>query len=133
MNLFVASVVVMLSVAAARETERQTQAAAPPSPPTVTDDWSRFRGPNGTGIAETTALPLEFGPEKNVLWKTAVPAGHSSPVLTSTRIFMTGADEKTSLCWGSIARPARSSGAGRCRGACRNGSKTSTDRRRHRR
>jgi outer membrane protein assembly factor BamB len=55
-------------------------------------DWSRFRGPNGTGITETTALPSEFGPEKNVLWKTAIPAGHSSPVLTATQIFMTGAD-----------------------------------------
>ena len=53
-------------------------------------DWSRFRGPNGTGIAETTGLPSEFGPDKNVLWKTSVPAGHSSPVLTATRIFMTG-------------------------------------------
>ena len=55
-------------------------------------DWSRFRGPNGTGIAETTGLPNEFGPEKNVLWKATVPAGHSSPVLTATRIFLTGID-----------------------------------------
>jgi outer membrane protein assembly factor BamB len=55
-------------------------------------DWSRFRGPNGTGVANTTGLPSEFGPEKNVVWKTAVPGGHSSPVLTATRIFMTGAD-----------------------------------------
>lgn len=54
--------------------------------------WSRFRGPNGTGIAETSALPAEFGPEKNVVWKTAVPTGHSSPVLTATHIFMTGLD-----------------------------------------
>ena len=54
--------------------------------------WSRFRGPNGTGVAETTALPTEFGPEKNVLWKTAVPQGHSSPVLTATHLFMTGVD-----------------------------------------
>src|SRR6476661_326462 len=55
-------------------------------------DWSRFRGPNGTGIAETSALPAEFGPAKNVLWKTAMPPGHSSPVLTRTHIFLTGAD-----------------------------------------
>ena len=55
-------------------------------------DWSRFRGPNGTGISTTSALPSEFGPEKNVVWKAAVPAGHSSPVLTDTRILMTGAD-----------------------------------------
>jgi len=55
-------------------------------------DWSRFRGPNGTGIANTSGLPTEFGPAKNVVWKTAVPAGHSSPVLTATHIFMTGFD-----------------------------------------
>ena len=53
------------------------------------DDWSRFRGPNGTGVSSSTGLPTEFGPQKNVVWKTAVPAGHSSPVLTSTQIFLT--------------------------------------------
>lgn len=55
-------------------------------------DWTRFRGPNGTGISSTSGLPAEFGPSKNVIWKTAVPAGHSSPILTATQIFMTGAD-----------------------------------------
>jgi outer membrane protein assembly factor BamB len=55
-------------------------------------DWSRFRGPNGTGIADTSGLPSEFGPAKNVVWKAAVPAGHSSPVLTRSHIFMTGVD-----------------------------------------
>ena len=60
-------------------------------------DWSRFRGPNGTGIAETTGLPSEFGPAKNVVWKAAVPAGHSSPVLTRSHIFMTGIEGKTLL------------------------------------
>ena len=55
-------------------------------------NWSRFRGPNGTGIAETSGLPSEFGPAKNVVWNSTVPAGHSSPVLTANRIFMTGVD-----------------------------------------
>ena len=55
-------------------------------------DWSRFRGPNGTGVSNTSGLPAEFGPDKNVVWKTTVPSGHSSPVLTDTRIFMTGAE-----------------------------------------
>ena len=57
-------------------------AAAPP-------DWCRFRGPNGTGVAETTNLPTEVGPTTNVVWKTALPPGHSSPVLTESRIFLT--------------------------------------------
>jgi outer membrane protein assembly factor BamB len=53
------------------------------------EDWSQFRGPNGSGVSETTGLPVEFGPRKNVIWKTALPAGHSSPVLTRNRIFIT--------------------------------------------
>jgi outer membrane protein assembly factor BamB len=53
------------------------------------DEWSQFRGPNGTGVSETKGLPTEFGPNKNVVWKTELPAGHSSPVLTHDRIFVT--------------------------------------------
>jgi len=53
------------------------------------EDWSQFRGPNGTGVSITTGLPTEFGPEKNVVWKTPLPPGHSSPVLTRNRIFIT--------------------------------------------
>jgi len=53
------------------------------------EDWSQFRGPNGTGVSASTGLPEEFGPNKNVIWKTALPPGHSSPVLTRNRIFIT--------------------------------------------
>lgn len=53
------------------------------------EDWSRFRGPNGSGLSTSTNLPTEFGKEKNVVWKTALPPGHSSPVLTATRIYVT--------------------------------------------
>jgi len=52
-------------------------------------DWTQFRGPNGTGVANTNGLPTEFGPKKNVVWKTELPPGHSSPVLTRDRIFVT--------------------------------------------
>ena len=55
----------------------------------VADEWSQFRGPNGSGVSSTTGLPIEFGPQKNVVWKTALPPGHSSPVLTRDRIFLT--------------------------------------------
>ena len=43
------------------------------------ESWSRFRGPNGTGVSDATGLPVSFGPEKNVRWKTPLPPGHSSP------------------------------------------------------
>lgn len=58
----------------------------------VADEWTQFRGPNGTGVSATTGLPTEFGPKKNVVWKTELPSGHSSPVLTKDKIFVTAHD-----------------------------------------
>src|SRR6266852_2944938 len=55
-------------------------------------EWPQFRGLNASGVSEATNLPVEFGPAKNVIWKTALPAGHSSPVLTADRIFVTAFD-----------------------------------------
>jgi outer membrane protein assembly factor BamB len=52
--------------------------------------WLRFRGPKGSGIAEGYTLPGEIAPGKNVVWKTPVPLGKSSPVVTADRIFLTG-------------------------------------------
>jgi outer membrane protein assembly factor BamB len=54
------------------------------------DEWKQFRGPNGTGLSGSSNLPTEFGPDRNVVWKTPLPPGHSSPVLTRDRIFLTG-------------------------------------------
>jgi outer membrane protein assembly factor BamB len=55
----------------------------------VAEDWPQFRGPNGSGVSVSTGLPEVFGPEKNVIWKTPLPPGHSSPVLTRDRVFVT--------------------------------------------
>ena len=52
--------------------------------------WSRFRGPNGSGISTATNIPTEFGPAKNLLWRLALPQGHSSPVVHGDRIYLTG-------------------------------------------
>jgi outer membrane protein assembly factor BamB len=51
--------------------------------------WPQFRGPNSSGIAEQAKPPVRFGPDTNLLWKTSVPPGHSSPVVWSDRIFLT--------------------------------------------
>jgi outer membrane protein assembly factor BamB len=56
-------------------------------------DWSRFRGPNGAGVAEESPLPDRIGPETNVVWKTDLPMGKSSPTLTKDRIFLTGHED----------------------------------------
>jgi outer membrane protein assembly factor BamB len=53
-------------------------------------DWSRFRGPNGSGVSSATGVPTEFGPARNLLWRLPVPQGHSSPVLLDDRIYLTG-------------------------------------------
>ncbi|MEO8027014.1 MAG: PQQ-binding-like beta-propeller repeat protein [Bryobacteraceae bacterium] len=55
-------------------------------------DWPQFRGPNGSGISRDAGTPDEVGPDKNVIWKTALPPGHSSPVLAGSRVFVTAAD-----------------------------------------
>jgi outer membrane protein assembly factor BamB len=59
------------------------------------DEWSRFRGPNGSGISAATKVPTDFGPGKNQLWRLPLPQGHSSPILFDNRIYLTGmrADE----------------------------------------
>ena len=53
-------------------------------------DWTRFRGPNGSGVAETGPLPVIFGSGTNVLWETELPPGKSSPVLAQDQVFLTG-------------------------------------------
>src|SRR6266542_6122707 len=58
----------------------------------LSPDWSRFRGPNGSGVAEVHNLPVEFGPRRNVLWKTPVPEGNCSPILAGDRLFLTAAE-----------------------------------------
>ncbi len=54
--------------------------------------WTRFRGPNGTGVARTGALPVEFGKDKNLLWRTELAPGFSSPVLGENCVFVTSYD-----------------------------------------
>lgn len=54
-------------------------------------DWPQLRGPNGSGLCPSCgSLPTEFGPQKNVLWKTDLPEGKSSPVLIGDQILLTG-------------------------------------------
>ncbi len=52
--------------------------------------WQQFRGPNASGVSEEKGIPVSFGPEKNVLLKTPVPLGNSSPVVAEDRIYLAG-------------------------------------------
>ena len=52
-------------------------------------DWRQFRGTDSTGHAGGGA-PAEFGADKNVAWKAALPGrGLSSPILVGGRVFVT--------------------------------------------
>ncbi|MEM9368257.1 MAG: PQQ-binding-like beta-propeller repeat protein [Planctomycetota bacterium] len=55
------------------------------------ENWPRFRGPSGNGIAPSSpALPSEWSPGANLAWKTALPGpGASSPILVNGRAFVT--------------------------------------------
>jgi outer membrane protein assembly factor BamB len=55
-------------------------------------EWNQFRGPNASGVSTATNIPVEFGPETNVVWKTSIPGGHSSPSLGTDRIFVTSVE-----------------------------------------
>jgi outer membrane protein assembly factor BamB len=62
--------------------------------PAFAGNWAQFRGPNATGLAERDEpLPNEVGPATNVIWKAALPKGHSSPVIFGDRIYVTGESE----------------------------------------
>jgi outer membrane protein assembly factor BamB len=81
-------------------------------------EWSRFRGPNGTGIVPDAGYPVEFGPTRSLTWRSAVRPGKSSPVLSRHHVFLTAFeagqlytqcfDRATGrLVWERAATPAR--------------------------
>jgi outer membrane protein assembly factor BamB len=92
--------------------------AAGAVPPAWAQDWSRFRGPNGTGIVPDAGYPTAFGPERNLKWRSPVRPGKSSPVLSRRHVFLTAFDAGTlytqcfdrqtgRLVWERAEKPAR--------------------------
>jgi outer membrane protein assembly factor BamB len=61
------------------------------STPGLAEQWSRFRGPNGSGIAPSGEYPTELN-DRSLVWKRPMAPGKSSPVLTPSRIFLTSAE-----------------------------------------
>jgi len=58
-------------------------------------EWSRFRGPNGTGVSQTRTVPTRIS-DGDINWKVELPGtGHSSPVLWGERIFLTSTGDKS--------------------------------------
>jgi len=64
-------------------------------------DWPQFRGPHGSAADPSIAkLPAEIAPEHNQIWKTALPPGHSSPIVIGPRLFVTAVRDKQLLTIG---------------------------------
>lgn len=63
--------------------------------PAGAQEWTRFRGPNGTGVSDATTVPVKWS-EKDYNWRAELPGvGHSSPVIWGDRIFLTSAFDDT--------------------------------------
>jgi outer membrane protein assembly factor BamB len=59
------------------------------------ENWTRFHGPNGTGLAAQAELPTDISDE-NYQWKIKLAGiGSSSPVVWGDKIFITGCDPDT--------------------------------------
>src|SRR5262245_42990366 len=56
----------------------------------VAGSWPQFHGPNASGLADSDQpLPVKIGPAEGILWKVALPAGHSPPAIHGDRIYLT--------------------------------------------
>ncbi len=62
---------------------------------TNAEEWTRFRGPNGTGVATADSIPVEFT-ESDFNFKVELPGGSgcSSPVVWDKKVFVLSADPK---------------------------------------
>ena len=58
-------------------------------------EWTRLRGPNGSGISNATSVPVKFA-DSDYNWKIELPAeGHGSAVIWGNRVFVQSGNEKT--------------------------------------
>ncbi|HEX7900806.1 MAG TPA: PQQ-binding-like beta-propeller repeat protein [Planctomycetota bacterium] len=59
-------------------------------------DWPGWRGPRGDGGSTETGFPTRWSPTEGVKWKVPVLGkGHSSPVISGERLFLTTCVEET--------------------------------------
>ena len=66
------------------------------------DNWPQFRGPGARGISDSRALPVVWGSDSNIAWRTAIPGlGWSSPIVWGQRVFLT-----TAVSEGEVETPA---------------------------
>lgn len=55
--------------------------------------WPQWRGADGRGVSAATGLPIEFSPQKNLVWKVELPGRSSAtPALWGDRLFLSSPD-----------------------------------------
>ncbi len=60
-------------------------------PASPAQEWTRFRGPNGTGQSDAEGIPVQWS-AKDCRWRVELPGkGHSSPVVWGDRVYATSA------------------------------------------
>lgn len=66
--------------------------------------WSQFRGPNGSGVDAAVGYPVAFSPTSNVVWKTPMPYGQSSPVVAGRHVYLTASEgnRRLTLCLDAV-------------------------------
>jgi outer membrane protein assembly factor BamB len=58
------------------------------------EPWSRFRGPNGSGLSDVKGIPTSWT-DKDYRWTVDLPGtGNGSPVVWGDKVFVTAADEE---------------------------------------
>jgi outer membrane protein assembly factor BamB len=63
--------------------------------PALAGNWPAWRGPDGTGVAHDSNVPLTWSEKENVCWRTPLPdRGNSTPIVWGDRVFVTQAIEK---------------------------------------
>ena len=86
-------IVVALPLWVAPKTETAGRTAA--SVPTAAEEWTRFRGPNGTGLSAAKGIPSEWT-EEDYNWNATLPGqGHSSPVVWGDKVFVLSASAES--------------------------------------
>lgn len=69
------------------------------------EQWSRFRGPNGTGASDLKGVPAQWS-VSDYEWVVDLPGvGHSSPVIWGDKLFLTSADDngnRITLCLNAL-------------------------------
>ena len=62
----------------------------------LAQEWTRFRGPDGSGASDTAKFPATWT-DKDYRWQAKLPGpGHSSPVVWDDRIYVTATDDDAS-------------------------------------